>query len=191
MLYPRYLSELQLPGFCLAGFCLVLGCTLILGGCTREPERPRPSEPIAECQAGNEGCPCKEDNTCNTLGGVAMVCQENVCALPQEEPDPINPNQPTLTGFKVEPEQARGCEVVIIDPENVIKDVRFNAEVKGHWMRRGDRIAVAFFAQANQAIPQGSVSFDATRGDLDLEMVQLKCVDLVGTPLSNAHLSFE
>jgi hypothetical protein len=171
---------------------LLLTCiSFFISGCSKEPERPRPAETTPSCPEGNEGCACKEDGTCNTLGGVDMVCQDSQCALPQDEPDPNNPNDPVVSGFKVEPEQARGCEVVIIDPDNTIQNVTFNSTVKGHWMRRGNRIAVAFFAQENQAITQGSVSFESTRAELDLEMVNLKCVDLVGTPLSNASLSFD
>ena len=169
-----------------------IACSSIsLGGCSREAERPRSTEPMTMCTEGNEGCPCKEDGTCNTLGGVEMVCQEDQCVMPSDDPQPVDPSMPVITGFKVEPDQARGCEVVILDPDNVLKDVQFNSSVKGHWMRRGSRVAVAFFAQENQAIPQGAVSFESTRATLDLEMVNLKCVDLVGTPLSNASLSFD
>ena len=160
---------------------------LTLNGCTREAEKMTSVADMSMCIPGNEGCECKSDGQCNTLAGEEMVCLNNQCVLPQDNP---NPNMPTpmQVGLGVSSDQARGCEMVIIDPEYMIQKIQFDSTLKGQWMRRNEHVAIAFFTQNDQAIRATALSIESTRLVESLQTTNVKCVDRVGTPIPGATI---
>ena len=166
-----------------------------LSGCTPNEEGTMTANSISTCTPGNQGCVCLDGGQCNMLAGEAMVCRDNQCVPPPVESDPNTPNMPNMpttpnqSAISVNSEQARGCELLITDPDNLIQKVLFNSTVKGQWMRRDKRVAIAFFSQDDQGIQVGAVSLQSV-GSLDmLQTTHVKCVDRFGSPIDEATLS--
>lgn len=64
-------------------------CAILVTFCACKDDPPAESD--GSCPAGTEDCPCRDDGTCSTLGGVQMVCSEaDVCQLPGAQPGELN-----------------------------------------------------------------------------------------------------
>ncbi len=107
---------------------------------------------------------------------------------PDQEPD----TPPEGLGLDIAQTNARACEVVLVDAEKKINDVTFTSALKGKFMRRGERVAIAFHATDDEALSTGHVAFSLADGINDLEGVTLRvsrCFDLQGQPLDTADIT--
>lgn len=126
------------------------------------------------CMAGTRGCPC-DNGACQ--GG--LMCAANVCRAGGE-----------LTLITSTPD-ARGCDVVLTDPQNAILSVRFAASVEGTWLRRNARVATSFVRKTNEAFPSNAVVVETAQG-ANLDLVTLAsgtCVGLDGRALPAATVN--
>ena len=158
------------------------------------------------CTPGTSGCPCAAEDSCND----GLMCFNNICVPdpdsdepdadnndPDADPDAnnddpdVDPDSPTGLGLTVLADDARACEVVLDDPQEKIASVVFTDGAQGKVMRRGNRLAVAFHAQGDEAIPAGAADFEMAAGATDLEgisvMVQ-RCFDAQGGVIDGDQL---
>ena len=100
------------------------------------------------CVAGVERCPCRADGSCNA----GLVCAAGTCSAA------------SVATLEVSGD-ARSCEVLLEGPGAGEAVVSFRDGVRGVARSRGDRIALAFFADEDRALPTvaASVTLAGTR----------------------------
>ncbi|MCA9515494.1 MAG: hypothetical protein KC635_11160 [Myxococcales bacterium] len=96
---------------------------------------------------------------------------------------------PPLTGFglRVSPDGARACELVLDDPDGVIADVRFDETVKGRFVQRAPRVAVAFLRTADAPVAAGAVTLEASGDAAHVSVRVAHCYGSDGARLPDDH----
>ena len=187
---------------------------LSCAACSDPPKEQSP--PPDECPTGDRGCDCNADNTCagdlTCFNGVCLaeddIPDQNPDPNPDEDPDPSpgpnpdpnpdpdpgpNPDPFEGLGLGLDNSDVRACEVVLKDPQNKIGEVVFDSDsVEGRFMRRGERIALAFHSKGGAEIADGAVGFTPGNGAMDLEGIEVvvgQCVDAQGQPLAEVEVT--
>ena len=172
------------------------------------------------CAPGEQGCACTDDNTCDgELACVNGLCvpdeggadagsdasmdatdmdtatEEDTGDEPDAEPD-VAPDTteppPESLGLAIRPDTARACEVVLSDTAEAISEVTFDAGVTGRFMRRGERVAIAFVVDGDTPIAEGAVGFTLSpdaEGAENVTFLIAQCFDLQRQPLDGAGVS--
>ena len=126
------------------------------------------------CMVGTSGCPC-DNGACQ--GG--LMCASNVCRAGAE------------SGLSIASMDARGCDVLLADPDNSILNVRFASSVEGKWLRRNNRVATSFVNKTNAAFAGGGITVELAQGASagNVAVVSGTCVGQDGRDLSAATVT--
>lgn len=191
-----------------------LALAALLAAC----DDPKKQADAPACAEGEQGCACVDGQSClaglqciNNLCipeddpdlGSPDMSDPDMDAPDADAPDADAPDadapdmdspdmvEPPVEGAGLEVDQAqvRGCEVVLRDPDEAIRAVRFAGGLQGRFLRRGERLALAFTATDSPG--PGAVSFDLRQGsDFDAVQVMLgRCVDGDGAALPQASVT--
>ncbi len=161
--------------------------------------------PQPECTAGEQGCECLEANACNA----GLICVNAIC-IPDDTDEPDADDEPDVIdepdgdddpdvdapvdglGLAVDKDNARACEAVLTDAAGGIEAVAFGEGVKGRFMRRGERLAVAFIADGDAPIADNAVELVLKDGFDDLASIQItvaSCSDAGGAPIEGTQIT--
>ena len=126
------------------------------------------------CMVGTSGCPC-DNGACQ--GG--LMCSNNVCRAGGE------------SGLNISSMDARGCDVLLADPDFSVLNVRFASSVEGKWLRRNNRVATSFVTKANAAFAGGAVTVELAQGAnaANVTVVSGSCVGQDGRALPAAMVT--
>ena len=172
------------------------------------------------CVAGELGCACTGDSTCDgELACVNGLCvpddggdagsdttvdmdtsdmdtgpeaDAEPDAEPDVAPDTTDPMPRDGLGLAISSDAARACEVVLSDVEEAIAEVTFDAGVTGRFMRRGERVAIAVIADADEPIAEGAVGFTLSpdaEGAEGVTFLIAQCFDLQRQALNGAEVT--
>jgi len=123
------------------------------------------------CPSGTEGCPCRTGDACDT----GLTCQSGVCET-----------EATIGGLSVNNDQVRSCDLVLDTGGAAVTNVAFDDSVIGRFRLDGQRIGVAFTAQADQAL--GAVAeLQGPGGDVDMSSIvasTVTCYDRLGAAVA-------
>ena len=164
-------------------------------------EAPEPGQ--SACTPGEEGCECAQSEAC----GEGLSCDRGYCVVDTNNASNGGMNNANNggtnnnnggnnggadgVGLDIDSDEARSCEVVVVDQANAIDEVTFEDDVEGRSMRRGERLALAFFVKGDSVIPSGAVNF-ALRQEGSSEGLQLtngRCFDGQGQEINGAALA--
>jgi len=87
---------------------------------------------------------------------------------------------------------ARSCEVVLTDSAKAITGLSFSGDVEGRFLRRGERLAVAFSGRTNAQLPAAGVNLLLQSAGTSLTGMTLsnnRCFDAQGAVLSGATVT--
>ncbi|MEO1269936.1 MAG: hypothetical protein AAFX99_17760 [Myxococcota bacterium] len=129
----------------------------------------------------------------DTTGGTN---NETTPTGPTSNQTTTGPTTPVVEGTTLTIDgSARACELVLIDSENALTEVVFTeGQANGRFMRRGERVAVAFHAVDDAAMPEGAVILNVLEGGIDNITINTevsRCFGADGQPLSEAGLEIK
>ncbi len=126
------------------------------------------------CMVGTSGCPC-DNGACQ--GG--LMCSNNICRAGGE------------SGLTISGMDARGCDVLLADPDHAVLGVRFGTTVEGKWLRRNDRVATSFVNKTNTAFSGGAVTVELATGvsAANVAVVSGSCVGQDGRAVASATVT--
>jgi hypothetical protein len=129
----------------------------------------------AVCDDGALGCVCSPAQTCDD----GLACVDQQC----QRPDALD--------LAVSDPAARSCELLVRESGTRVVGADFGAAVTGVHLREGDRSAVSFFANQDDAIPSGDISLQvvalsAGAASAGVEIVTARCFDRDGRELADA-----
>jgi hypothetical protein len=127
-----------------------------------------------DCALGSEGCACREGNACND----GLVCLEGIC---QEE---------DIVPVEVTDENARACEVLLLDNDARVIGVDFSDNVKGTFVIETPKTAVAFIAKEDVPFQEGDLVVRMADADAETaEVGKVVCFDGDGRPLQDVEIN--
>lgn len=130
-------------------------------------------ESDSQCAAGELECACLPADTC----AIGLACIDKLCQPPSE------------LGFTVSDSDARSCEMVLHDGPAKLVGATFGDQVTGVHIRQGDDSALSFFANDDEAIPDGAMALQVVEGPTgstaDIKVVRARCFDRDGGELAN------
>lgn len=108
--------------------------------------------------------------------------------------DTADTSEPPLTGVSlhVASADARSCELLVVDPDQVVGGVTFDPAVEGRFVDEGLRGAIAFFVKGDTAVQDGDVALAVAGGAAaasKLSLAKVTCFDKRGAPISGASVT--
>lgn len=95
------------------------------------------------------------------------------------------------TGLQITSPDARACEVLLLDPTEVLTEAAFAAGVDGRFVKEGQRTAIAVITTGDTAFPTDAITLRAT-GDLAAVTVKTgACFDRLGAEIPGAAPSVQ
>jgi hypothetical protein len=134
----------------------------------------------AGCEPGTVECAC-DDGACDE----GLDCVEGVCGM--SGPPPIDAL--SVTGTDI-----RGCDLLLTEGAMAVRSVTFADGLVAEWLRRDDKVALAFVGLGGQSISNvGALVLDNAQiaTAADIEVNALRCYDANGRPVGDAQLVFE
>lgn len=183
--------------------CCAAAALLAVGACTPNNTGSTSSSSGASCPEGTATCVCRSGNTCDT----GLMCSAGRC-IPGGTQDGGTPDSgASLDGggggidgggvtvpvtLVVSNPAARACEVVVQDGAQVITGLSFSNTVEGRFLRRGERLAVAFSARSNMVLPADGATIQLQMASTSLNGITLtnnRCFDAQGRALPGATVA--
>ena len=159
--------------------CVGLFCMGALSACSCDDEK---TPATTACTPGELSCTCAANDSC----GDGLACDRGYCVADANPNNGTNnnPNNGTNNqnngtnnsnngtnngmvvgaGLDITAAGARSCELVVIDGATAITAVTFGDAVEGRTMRRGDRLALAFYGKGGAELTASSVGLTLKSG---------------------------
>ena len=155
------------PGFWSTGVrLLAVALLLIAPGCGSDAPR--------NCATHVAGCPC--DATGGCANGYDCVSQQ--CVEPME------------IALRINAQDARACELVVVDGESRVTGVTFEDSAQGTHIRRGRRTAITFISREDRALGAAAILRTYGEGERhDVTVEQSRCFDRQGEEIAGSSVT--
>ena len=132
--------------------------TSACSGCEATEEN-NTTENNTECTAGEVGCACLADSTCN---GTA-VCNSGMC------------EGATVSGLVVQASGARACEILLTESGATFLGATYGDGVQGAFRRQAPRVALALSASGDADFPASVASLQLDGASDAVSIASVKC----------------
>ena len=146
----------------LASTLLIASFALFTSACSgceaTEENNPTENNPPA-CTAGEVGCECLADSTCN---GTA-VCNSGMC------------EGATVSGLVIQASGARACEILFAESGATFLGATYGEGVQGAFRRQAPRVALALSASGDADFPASVASLQLDGASDAISIESVKC----------------